>query len=107
MDKYPWTGHSTILCRRKNPLIRDPQKTSSASAEGGLSFSLSSGKGKKQKQNPDHPVNPARLVEFENHSTGVKNKSLAEKTVEDVLRHFGETLKEARRRYREFACAVK
>ena len=29
-------------------------------------------------------------------------KSLAEKTIEDVLRHFGENLKEARRRYRQF-----
>ena len=31
-----------------------------------------------------------------------KDKYLAEKTVEDVLRHFGETLRDARRRYREF-----
>jgi len=60
-------------------------------AEGGLSFSLSSGKGKKQQQNPDHPVNPVK-----------KENSLAEKTIEDVLRHFGENLKEARRRYRQF-----
>ena len=31
-----------------------------------------------------------------------EDKFLAEKTVEDVLKHFGKTLKEARRRYREF-----
>ena len=31
-----------------------------------------------------------------------EDKFLAEKTVEDVLRHFGENLKEARRRYRQF-----
>ena len=31
-----------------------------------------------------------------------EDKYLAEKTVEDVLRHFGENLKEARRRYRQF-----
>jgi putative transposase len=31
-----------------------------------------------------------------------KDKSLAEKTIEDVLLHFGETQKIARRRYREF-----
>ena len=34
--------------------------------------------------------------------TGVKNKPLAEKTVEDVLGHFGDTIKVARRRYRQF-----
>jgi len=32
---------------------------------------------------------------------------LAEKTIEDVLLHFGETLKVARRTYRQYACAVK
>ena len=31
----------------------------------------------------------------------------AEKTIEDVFLHFGETKKVARRRYRQFACAVK
>ena len=31
-----------------------------------------------------------------------KNKSLAEKTIEDVLLHFGKSLKEARRKYRVF-----
>jgi hypothetical protein len=60
------------------------------SAEGGLSFSLSSGKGKKQKQDPANPVDP------------VKNKSLAEKTIEDILLHFGNTVRIARRRYRHF-----
>ncbi len=33
-------------------------------------------------------------------------KSLAEKTIEDVLLHFGNKLMEARRRYRQFACAA-
>ena len=48
-------------------------------------------------------VNPARPVKFEDHLTGVKKeKSLAEKTVEDVLKHFGKTIKKARRRYRQF-----
>lgn len=70
-------------------------------AAGGLSFSLSSGKGKKQKQNPENPVNPACPVGAK-HRTGVKNKFLAEKTIEDVLLHFGETRKVARRRYRKF-----
>jgi REP element-mobilizing transposase RayT len=58
LDRYPWTGHSAVLGRRKNPLIPEL---------------------------PDKPV-----------------KSLAEKSVEDVLKHFGETFKIARRRYRQF-----
>ena len=88
LDKYQWAGHSAILGRRKNPLIPALEKEV-PSAEGGFSFSLSSGKGKKQ--NPVNPVNPVK-----------KEKSLAEKTVEDVLQFFGKSLKEARRRYRVF-----
>ena len=103
LDKYQWAGHSAILGRRKNPLIPALEKEV-PSAEGGLSFSLSSGKGKNQ--NPLNPVNPACPVEpgsLPGCSTGVKKeKSLAEKTVEDVLQFFGKSLKEARRRYRVF-----
>ncbi len=100
LDKYSWSGHSAILGSRKNPLIPKLEKEVPSAdlpaspeskgwrAGGGLSFSLSSGKGKQK--HPDHPVNP------------VKNKSLAEKTVEDVLQYFGKSLKEARRRYRHF-----
>ena len=40
--------------------------------------------------NPENPVNP------------VRNISLADKTIGDVLLHFGESLKIARRRYRQF-----
>ena len=66
-----------------------------------MSFSLSSGKGKNNK-NPDHPVNPACPV-APGDGTGVKKeKPLTEKTIEDVLLHFGETHKVARRRYRQF-----
>ena len=100
LDKYPWTGHSAILGKRKNPLmpeirdqrseVRDPNPPSTPSAEGGLSFSFSSGKGKKQQRNPGNPVNP------------VKEKPLAEKSIEDVLLHFGETKRIASRRYRQF-----
>ncbi len=43
-----------------------------------------------QQNNPENPVNP------------VKDKSLAEKTIEDVLLHFGETVRVSRRRYRDF-----
>jgi REP element-mobilizing transposase RayT len=103
LDKYQWAGHSAILGRRKNPLI-PALENEVPSAEGGLSFSLSSGKG--EKQNPVNPVNPACPVEpgsLPGCSTGVKKeKSLAEKTVEDVLQFFGKSLKEARRRYRVF-----
>ena len=67
LDKYPWTGHSAILGRRKNSLI--PNKPN-------------------KQEKPDQPDIP--------------EKSLAEKTVEDVLRYFGESLKVARRRYRQF-----
>ena len=75
LDKYPWTGHSAILGRRKNPLIPDRH-----------------GRSVTQEQNPGHLVNPVRD----------NDKSLAEKTIEDVLKHFGETFKVARRRYRQF-----
>ncbi|KKL15661.1 hypothetical protein LCGC14_2503360 [marine sediment metagenome] len=61
LDKYPWSGHSAILGRRKNPMIPNP---------------------------PNRSNQP--------------EKSLAEKTIEDVLLHFGETKKVARRRYRQF-----
>ena len=79
-------------------------------------FTLSSGKGERQKAiftplsptdvghltGAQNQVNPACPVEFENHSTGVKNKSLTEKTIEDILLHFGNTVRTARRRYRQF-----
>jgi len=64
LDKYPWTGHSALLGRSKNPLIP------------------------KRKNEPNKPDEP--------------ETTLAEKTVEDVLHHFGETVKVARRKYREF-----
>jgi putative transposase len=63
LDKYPWTGHSAILGKKKNPLIPCP-----------------SPKNKQEKP----------------------KKYLAEKTIEDVLLQFGDTLKVARRRYRQF-----
>ena len=105
LDKYPWTGHSAILGRCKNPLVPAPPSKESFSAEGGFSFSLSSGKGKK-KEDPSNPVNPVCPVEpgsLPGCSTGVKeNRPLAEKTIEDVLLYFGGTHKVARRRYRQF-----
>lgn len=111
LDKYPWSGHATILGKRKNPLIL-PDKSS---------------KHKKEKFfTPLNPTdvghltgaeNPACPVKFEDHFTGVNparpvgakhrtgvqtQKFLAEKTIEDVLLHFGDTVKVSRRRYRQF-----
>jgi len=60
LDKFPWSGHSVLMGKKKNPLI------------------------------------PEILPVVE------KDKYLAEKTVEDVLKYFGKSLKEARRRYRVF-----
>ena len=79
LDKYPWSGHSAILGRRKNPLIPALEK---------------------QKQDPVNPACPVAPAD----GTGVRDndKFLAEKTIEDVLKYFGETLKIARRRYRQF-----
>ena len=91
LDKYPWTGHSAILGRRKNPLLHTDPAKSGYSAEGGFSFSKFRPETKKTKKNPSNPVNPVK-----------KEKPLAEKTIEDVLLHFGETKKVARRRYRQF-----
>ena len=53
-----------------------------------------------RRKNPLIPVlekqkqDPVNLVK--------KEKSLAEKTIEDVLKHFGKGLKDARRKYRNF-----
>jgi len=90
LDKYPWTGHSAILGRRKNPLISEEVANGSTSAGRRIAFPQFLPETEKAIINPENSVNP------------VKNKSLAEKTIEDVLRHFGKNLKEARRRYRQF-----
>ena len=89
LDKYPWSGHSAILGRRKNPLIPKLEKEVS-SADKRIGFSQFHLETEKAIINPENPVDP------------VKNKSLAEKTIEDVLKYFGKSLKEARRRYRQF-----
>ncbi len=83
LDKYLWAGHSAILGYRKNPLLPPP------SAEGGLFFQFRP-ETEKDNKNPRNPCNPCQ------------KKSLAEKTIEDVLLHFGETKRIARRRYRQF-----
>ncbi|MBA7667729.1 hypothetical protein ES703_75826 [subsurface metagenome] len=76
LDKYPWSGHSTILGHRQNPLLpKELDKPNKLSQRNKLS-------------QPDKPNKP--------------EKPLAEKTIEDVLLHFGDKLNEARRRYRQF-----
>jgi len=60
LDKYPWTGHSFLLGKQKNPLISDTV-----------------------------PINN-------------NEKLLAEVTIEDVLKHFGKRLKDARQNYHRF-----
>jgi len=89
--------------RRKNPLIPKRPPNDSPSADRRIAISLLHQGTEKAKTNPENPVDPACPV-GEQHRTGVKNyyKSLAEKTIEDVLLHFGETIKVARRRYRQF-----
>jgi len=76
LDQYPWTGHSAILGRSKNPLI--PSIPSS---------SYKNDRETKKKST------------IRNHKSEM---SLASKTTMDVLLHFGETKKVARQRYRQF-----
>ena len=93
LDKYPWTGHSAILGRRKNPFIPDPPANESFSAEGGFSFYQFRSETDKDNKNPQHPCNQCNPCQ---------KRPLAEKTIEDVLLHFSETNKVARRKYRQF-----
>jgi len=113
LDKYPWTGHSTILGRCKNPLIPETQASESFSADKRIVFSQFRPRPprvakhcgqagiEKVKNNPEDSVDRACPV-AQADGTGVKNKPLAEKTVEDVLRYFGDNLGVARTNYRRF-----
>jgi putative transposase len=76
LDKYPWTGHSGILGRRKNPLILPITESSNKSGDGA--------RNKSAIRNPKTEM------------------SLADKTTLDVLLYFGDSLNVARRRYRQF-----
>jgi len=92
LDKYPWTGHSAILGHRQNPLLHTAPAKGGSSVKDGLFFQFrpETEKDNKNPQKPCHQCNPCQKM------------PLTEKTIEDVLLHFGETKKVARRRYRQF-----
>jgi hypothetical protein len=84
LDKYPWTGHSAILGKRKNPLVPCPVPCPSPKNRF-TPLNCSEGAPKGIQLGQEKP-----------------EKYLAEKTIEDVLLQFGDKLREARRRYRQF-----
>jgi len=104
LDKYPWTGHSAILGRRKNPLasaIKEPKS--------GLTNQTTPS----QKERNLYPVKFMKM-KSEVYPVGPEDRSgahltraqseiiLADSTIQDVLLNFGETKKTAQKRYREF-----
>ena len=113
LDKYPWTGHSAILGRRKNPLlpvIKDPKSNIKNQKPANQIGNPNSAKGdipsdtdglffqfrpetEKENKNPQDPCN----LRHPRQKT-----PLAEKTIEDILLHFAETKRVAMKRYREF-----
>ena len=79
LDKYPWTGHRSILGRGKNPLLPAIKDRKSGVSD------------QQQKMpSPRNPCNPCQKM------------PLAEKTIEDLLLHFAETKRAATKGYREF-----
>ncbi|MEA3385292.1 MAG: transposase [Thermodesulfobacteriota bacterium] len=80
LDKYPWTGHSAIMGKRKNSLAPCPSPKNRFTP-----LNCSEGAPKGIQLGPEKP-----------------EKYLVEKTIEDVLLQFGDKLREARRRYRQF-----
>ena len=115
LDKYPWTGHSAIIGRRKNPLvpeIKDPKSGISEqvpSVKGGLFVaenqvpdSLLQQQKMPSPRNPCNAPAPLNRVPFQGVQPGCQEKLLAEKTIEDLLLHFAETKRVAIKRYREF-----
>jgi len=117
LDTYPWSGHSAILGNCKNPLVpgvRDhPGETKErrfhrAGRSGGSKQAASLSRPKGLVCSDSDPssrirTNQPKTTSFASLAPSrFKDKSLAEKTIEDVLLHFGETQQIARRRYREF-----
>ncbi len=89
LDKYPWTGHRAILGRCKNPLVPEVRN---------LKSGMRNQRTPSQSDQPDSPKQHSAPGTMRSASI----KPLAEKTIEYVLLHFGETKRVARRRYREF-----
>jgi len=98
LDKYPWTGHSAIMGKKKNPFVSKQQANNFPFAGRRITFSQFRPETEKVTINPENPACPVGAK----HRTGVKNKPLAEKTIEEVLLQFGDKLREARRKYRHF-----
>ena len=93
LDKYPWTGHSAILGRRKNPLIAEVSDQKS-----GIKNQTPSN----QKEKNLYPVK-FMAMKSEAHLTGAQSEfNLADRTIQDLLLHFGETKRAGIKRYREF-----
>ena len=91
LDKYPWTGHSAILGKKKNPLI--PKKPVSK---------------QNHRTKTTHHKDQISHNKFERTGNSSENASeekseyLATKTVEDVLLYFGNNLSVCRKSYRHF-----
>jgi len=90
LDKYRWSGHSTILGYCKNPLIPEAHDQKPEARNETKDNSL---RGRNE-------LNSHELTA--NISSALEQKSLSEKTVEDVLQYFGKSLKKARLKYRQF-----
>ncbi len=86
LDKYPWSGHSSIIGKCENPLV--PKKKEPISADELMDGSRFHQEAEKAGIDPQDPVKREEL--------------LSEKTIEDVLLNFGETIEEARKKYRQF-----
>jgi len=105
LDTYPWTGHSAILGHCKNPLVPGVRDHPGETKERRFHRAGESDVSKQKDQNPPAPLNrvPFQGVQLGcNPRNPCQKTSLAEKTIEDLLLHFGQTQKVARRRYREF-----
>jgi hypothetical protein len=110
LDKYPWSGHSAILGNRKNPLVPEIRDQGSEVSKQAVSPAHPKGlvcsdcdPSSRIRTNQPKTVFASLAPQFIPILSGrFKDKPLAEKTIEDVLLHFGETQTVARRRYREF-----
>jgi len=93
LDKYLWSGHSAILGHCKNPLVPAVSKQTAPPSEGLFVAG---------NQAPDSLLQQQKMPVPRNPRNPCQKMPLAEKTIEDVLLHFGQTQKVARRRYRDF-----